>query len=930
MAIVWGPWETAPSPGGTSGMRVGLDCTWSAVSNTSTTATLTVKVYTENYLTYTGDSQVINFGGGAGAGMSDYSFSNSSGTDPVLRTTKTYVYTYGSTSYGTSPGSVSLSATMSGVFDGTTASVSVNPVVPARPYGVPTAPSSVVAVRGADDTKATLTWVRNATTAKPYTSHTVAFRSLAAKASSWSAWTVISSPSATATSLAITGLKTNTAYQFEIRANNSVGSSAYVTSGYVYMTAGAPTSVSSAVNAAGTQITTTWVNNHVLSSNYTMTVERSVNGGAYAVVASGLAGLTTTSWTDTTPGAGTNTYRVKAVSSAGSLQGPYGTGNTVATVVPPLAPTLLSPNGAAVDFSQPVILTWQHNPGADNAAQTSFYIDYSTNAGGTWTALNGAGTSSAVSSYTIPAGTLANGTTYLWRVRTRGSTLAAIGPNSASATMVGSAKPVAGITAPTATTVVLPFTATWTYSQAQGSPQAAWEANLYAADGTTLLEARAGEDTAVGVQFTYPVQDNLTYVVKVRVKSGAGLWGDWSSVTTTLDLLPPAATDLVAEYQPATGTVVLSLAPQAPVAGVTLPVDSVTVERRVDGGEWVTLYVGLWIPNDVIDPLPSTTRLTEYRVTSVSSSPSFYVNPVVPVLPPEPMAAGPDAQWVFLNYGDAFQKVLRFRSEPEVDVTTGRRKNTQAFLGRRKPVLLLGENRSREVSVKGTLVFDQIGGREDLFLWDSPPTDWEEAGQEAEVVCFRDFHGRRVFGSLSEVTAGAEFPGKGNLGFNVTEIDYDEQYGLFEDIAIYPNILDDETSDFEGGTVGEWGTTYFGAPAASTITSDATRAAEGTRSMKIVYPAAAAGVGPQLALSTDPTKEYVARIRVYVPAGVPAIRWGDVFGNTAQVQSTVNGAWQTLTVSWTGLSQVYLVPRSIGATTAGQSAWVDTVLVYTR
>ena len=47
----------------------------------------------------------------------------------------------------------------------------------------------------------------------------------------------------------------------------------------------------------------------------------------------------------------------------------------------------------------------------------------------------------------MPGGTLVNGNTYLWRVRTIGITSGGYGPNSVSATITGSATPTVAITA---------------------------------------------------------------------------------------------------------------------------------------------------------------------------------------------------------------------------------------------------------------------------------------------------------------------------------------------------------------------------------------------------------------------------------------------------------------------------------------------------
>lgn len=560
-AIVWGAWQYA----GGNGMRVGVSTDVSSVGNGSSSVTFTYNIYTENQYAYS-DSIYLNFSGDVGT--SSIYFSNTSGGgSQVWRATKTYTYYYAGGSYGSSPGTVTFNTSISGTYNGVTPGASITTTIPARPVALPAAVTGVTATR-TSDTTATVGWTNHATSGAPYTSHTLAYQYITG-GGTWGPWIVIASPSGGAGTQAITGIPANSASRYEVRANNTVGSSGYTASNYIYMTPAAPSGVVSTISSSGTQITTAWTNNHYADSTNSLTVERSVNGGAYAVVASGLS-YTTTSWTDTAPGGGSNTYRVKAVQANGSLASAYGTGNTVSTVVPPLAPTNLAPNGISVDLGNTAVtLTWKHNPGADNAAQSHFWIETSSDGGTTWVALPGAtNVASAVSSFVVPAGTLANGpTAYQWRVWTQGATSGAAGPKSAAATITGSDTPTATLdpTHPAPTTATLPLVVNWTYAQGQGSAQAQWEAHLFAADGVTQLEVQQGYDATSSVTFTTQAQDGTAYVVSVRVRSAAGLWSGYSIATTLVALPVPALVDVTPTYQQCTGSMVLSLAGRTPL-----------------------------------------------------------------------------------------------------------------------------------------------------------------------------------------------------------------------------------------------------------------------------------------------------------------------------------------------------------------------------
>lgn len=128
-----------------NGMQVAMDITWSAVSEGSSTAVATVKMYTDNRYAYD-DNQVLTISSNLG---SDYSFNNTSGTSEVLRVTRTYTHTYTAGSYNTSPGSLTFTIGIDGAYDGANPNLSVTGIViPARPSHPPTAPRSVSATPG--------------------------------------------------------------------------------------------------------------------------------------------------------------------------------------------------------------------------------------------------------------------------------------------------------------------------------------------------------------------------------------------------------------------------------------------------------------------------------------------------------------------------------------------------------------------------------------------------------------------------------------------------------------------------------------------------------------------------------------------------------------------------------------------------------------
>lgn len=759
MAISWGSWDYGNS---SAGFRVGVSVSVSSVSHNSSSVTITTNWYVEAQYNVN-DQMTLTYGGSIG-GSTTTNLTTGSGGGYKLFASKSYTYNY--STYGSSPGTRTFSASLSGVYNGANPSKSVTVTLPARPYAKPAPPSGVAATRNSDS-QATVTWVNHATAGEPYSSLLV--QRMEWSGSSWGPWVNVGYASKSATSLVVTGLSANRKHHFRVRANNSVGVSAFVDSAQsVYMTPAAPSGVTSSLDSSGSTITTTWQDNAYTDAGVSFTIQRSVNGGVYADVVTGIPQGTLT-WTDPTPGGGTNRYRVAAVQSVGSLSSAYAEGNTVSTIVAPLAPSTLAPNGEPVDFTRSVILTWKHVHGGDAAQQSAFQIEYSADGGGSWAQLNGTGTTSTAQSYTIPAYTLANGGTYLWRVRTQGIPSAGYGPFSASATMIGSSTPTATLTPLGASVVELPIPLEWAYNQDEGAPQSSWEAQILRAVDRALVDTASGSNTATSTVFSgTKLVDGQSYIARVRVQSADGLWSDWAEDGFTVDLLPPAAVLVEGTFDPETGTVVLSLS-EIP-DGTSVAVDHVTVERRVAGGEWSTLIEGLTLPTDFLDVIPLTAGENTYRVTSVSATPTYRVNDDVVV------TADPQG-WVFVNYGNDYTTVLRFHTEPKISEKAEREQALVKLLGRAKPVALYGEGTTREVSVAGVLLHDDAQDAPD-----SPPVDWELAGHEAEIVCFRDFTGRRFFGQISGVSTADTAPGEATVAFSVEETDHTEAAGFAPDL----------------------------------------------------------------------------------------------------------------------------------------------------
>ena len=766
MAITWGAWKY----NGGNGMRVGIDATSTGVSTSSGSVTYTVYYYTENQYNYN-DPQTLTLSGNISETIS-YHNGQSTGSGAIHRATRTYTYNYPANSYGSSPGTISFGATVGGAYNGVTPSHSRSYSLPARPYAAPNTPGTPTTARSSD-AQATISWTLSATAQRPVSSVTLEMSTYSGAA--WSAWASIATLSGAATSYTKTGLSSNRIYKFRAKANNGVGSSAYSgDSSYVYMTPAAPSSAAAAIVGEGAQIEVSWVDAAYRSTGTTFEIERSVNGGAWTSRATGLA-QSSTVWIDTAPGAGENSYRVRAVNS--SLASAWTSTNAVSTIVPPLAPTNLVPNETVVDADAPIIFSWRHNHGGDGAAQTAVRLQTSIDSGANWTTrLNG--TAQSAQSWTMPAGTVANGQTVLWRVQTQGVSSKGFGPYSSTAVFTTSSTPTLAITAPgpeinTSTAVV-----EWTYVQSQGRPQTQYEVRILSSDGV-LLESGEGSGAGTSWTSTLPLEDQGQYVVRVRARSSDGLWTEWVESSFAVSFLPPADVLLEAEFQSCVGRTQITMLASDPVEGESSPVERVDLYRRIDGGDWLLIVEGLQpVPGralDIIDALPITRGLNEYGVVAYSSDSSTAITSIVSAIGNDGLE--PDSgHWVFLSWGSGFSSTARFQGDPTVDATVERERGTAHFAGRARPVLLMGEHVGRTLSVSGTLYNPAVRCIEpDICEGDSDYTVWEAASHEAGIVCYRDWRGRRLFARLGSLSTSYAVGPIVALSFDLEQVEYRER-----------------------------------------------------------------------------------------------------------------------------------------------------------
>ena len=174
-----------------------------------------------------------------------------------------------------------------------------------------------------------------------------------------------------------------------------------------------------------------------------------------------------------------------------------------------------------------------------------------------------------------------------------------------------------------------------------------------------------------------------------------------------MELLVPAELRVDLDYNESTGQMNLNITSDEAVQGETAPVVSIDVQRRINGGEWVPIMVGIPFDTEttLVDNVPSIWGVNEYRVTATTEAPSKGVfGPFRKTVTPY---IGNTENWLFLNYGETFDYLLRMQGDLSMSGSYDRSKETQKLLGRKKPISLLGQQLSREHQVSGTVEFHE-------------------------------------------------------------------------------------------------------------------------------------------------------------------------------------------------------------------------------
>lgn len=398
---------------------------------------------------------------------------------------------------------------VTGGYGNGTSNASVGVTVPAITYSAPNAPSNCSASRNSD-TQATVTWSNGSTaTTQPRTAV------LVERQTDSGSWVHVASLSASATNYTDNDISSDHRYAYRVRSQGNGGTSGYSTSGYIYTTPAAPSSVTAAKESTSS-VTLSAEGLPAWAEGYE--IERTADGGG-SWDSAGTAG--TFPWTDASAPAGTIRYRVR--SYRGDLYSAYVESNSITTITPPLAPTVQAlPSVVATGSALTVQWTPNH---PDGSAQEQAQIEYTVGSGPAQTAT----VQGSATSYRLPASATSSAGTVSVRVRTHGLD-DEWGAWSAAQTVRVAVPPSASITVPPidgARVGSLPLTVEWDASDATGI--SSQSIALLDSAGRTLYSASLGasERELVLDESTYLLDNATSYMLRLTVRGG-------SSLTTTV------------------------------------------------------------------------------------------------------------------------------------------------------------------------------------------------------------------------------------------------------------------------------------------------------------------------------------------------------------------------------------------------------------
>ena len=387
----------------------------------------------------------------------------------------------------------------------------------------------------------------------------------------------------TNTTYADTGLSPGTTRHYRVRAINSVGPGAPSDVARATTTAAAAPDAPSNLTATAsgrTEITLSWSSpsNHGGTAVTGYQIEVSANAGGSWTNLETNTGSTSTRYTHTGLTEGdTRHYRVSAINSVGT-----GTPSNVASATTGAVTVPDAPAGLTATASGPnaILLSWSAPSNHGGAVITGYQIEWSTDAGDTWSDLV-ADTRSTATTYTHTG--LAAATRYDYRV----SAINAVGTGTPSsvdyATTGGATAPDAPATLTAAASGPAEITLSWTApSNSGGSAITGYRIQVSSDAGGTWTDLVKDTESAATTYTHTGLTEGDSRSYRVYAINAVGESADPSNVDHVVISVPDVPTELTAAASGQTEIHLSWTAPSNPGGG---PVSGYHIEVSSDAGE---------------------------------------------------------------------------------------------------------------------------------------------------------------------------------------------------------------------------------------------------------------------------------------------------------------------------------------------------------
>lgn len=523
---------------------------------------------------------------------------------------------------------------VTGGFGNGYSSAEAHVTVPAISYRQPHPPSSP-AVSRVSDARADLTWQANYTGMNDLYPWTGVYVD---RLTDEGQWVSIATLNWDALNYTDNGISPNHRYRYGLRSYGPGGTSERVecSGSPVYTTPAAPSAVTLS-KVTDTTVAVGIEGAAPYAESYD--VEYSLNSGGWQG-----AGSTSAFPYEVDPGGGTVRFRVRAV--LGDLASAWTDSGEIATITPPLAPSVTVAGGASVvPTGEAIAVSWTPNH-PDGSAQAQAQVEVTVGDGDPQTyAVSG-----AAASYTVAAQDSA--TTVRVRVRTKG-----LDPDwgawSAPRAVSVAVPPTVSISSPSidgGTVELLPYSLKWAATAPDGI---ASQTMTLSTGGRAVLSLNLPGD-ADGYSLspdTYMPENGSSYTLSVTVRAGSGLSAQ-AVRTFSVDYAGPDEASATVSYGAAADASLLVTAGTDPDHEQTETIDVLRV--LPDGSQW-TVATGLTGGKTAYDPLPPLN--TDYSYLLIARSSTGTVSQTT-------VPARVDAMMTALNFGPAAATFEALRLDP--------------------------------------------------------------------------------------------------------------------------------------------------------------------------------------------------------------------------------------------------------------------------